>query len=75
VHLIIVSGEVGAGVVPGHKMGRQFRDLLGFANQKLAAAASATYLMVAGLPVNATRLAVSVADATDHARSFHRNGD
>ncbi len=75
VHLIIVSGEVGAGVVPEHKMGRQFRDLLGFANQQLAKAANATYWMVAGLPVNATKLACSVAGAAEHAQSFRRSGD
>jgi adenosylcobinamide kinase/adenosylcobinamide-phosphate guanylyltransferase len=49
---IIVSGEVGMGLVPEHPMGRAFRDLLGFANQRLAAAADRMVLMVAGIPVD-----------------------
>jgi adenosylcobinamide kinase/adenosylcobinamide-phosphate guanylyltransferase len=58
--LVVVSGEVGMGVVPESSLGRQFRDLLGWANQSLARHASATYLMVAGLPVNVTRIASTV---------------
>lgn len=62
-HLIIVSGEVGSGVVPDHAMGRMFRDLLGLANQQLAAAATSTYLMVAGLAIDATRLSTTIEQA------------
>ncbi|QEG38214.1 bifunctional adenosylcobinamide kinase/adenosylcobinamide-phosphate guanylyltransferase [Roseimaritima ulvae] len=64
-HLIIVSGEVGSGVVPEHAMGRLFRDLLGMGNQQLAAVATSTYLMVAGLAIDATRLSTSVEQAAD----------
>lgn len=63
VHLIIVSGEVGLGVVPEHKMGRVFRDLLGWANQRVARSATTTYWMVAGLPIDATQLASSIEQA------------
>jgi len=59
-HLIIVSGEVGLGIVPEHAMGRMFRDLLGWANQRLAQHAKTTYWMVAGLPIDATSLATTV---------------
>jgi len=59
-HLIVVSGEVGLGVVPEHAMGRMFRDLLGWANQRLAQHATTTYWMVAGLPIDATSLATTV---------------
>lgn len=59
-HLLIVSGEVGSGVVPEHKMGRMFRDLLGFANQRIAASATVTYWMLAGLAINATDIAINV---------------
>ena len=49
--LIVVSNEVGAGLVPVHASGRLFRDLLGLANQRLAAQADAVHYLVAGLPL------------------------
>ena len=49
--LTLVSNEVGAGVVPPTADGVRFRDLLGFVNQRLAAACDRVTLMVAGLPV------------------------
>ena len=48
---IIVSNEVGLGLVPANRMGRLYRDLLAKANQMLAQAADDAYLMVAGLPL------------------------
>jgi len=48
---VIVTNEVGTGLVPANKVGRLYRDLLGLANQRLAACADEVYLMVAGLPV------------------------
>ena len=53
----LVSNEVGSGVVPPTVLGRVYRDLLGWANQRLAAGADAVYLMVAGLAVNLNALA------------------
>jgi adenosylcobinamide kinase / adenosylcobinamide-phosphate guanylyltransferase len=47
---IVVSNEVGMGVVPPYKLGRLYRDALGAANQRLAAAADEVLLLVAGLP-------------------------
>lgn len=64
--LVVVSGEVGMGVVPESSLGRQFRDLLGWANQSLARHASATYLMVAGFSVNVTRIASTVEQAANN---------
>lgn len=49
VRWIIVSNEVGLGIVPQTLMGRQYRDALGRANQLVAAAASEVTLLVAGL--------------------------
>lgn len=46
---VIVSNEVGLGIVPPTALGRQYRDALGRANQMLAAAARDVTLMVAGL--------------------------
>ena len=48
---IIVTNEVGTGLVPANQVGRLYRDLLGRANQLLAERADEVYLMVAGLPV------------------------
>ncbi len=49
--LIIVSNEVGLGVVPPTPLGRRYQDILGRANQWLARRADRVLLMVAGLPV------------------------
>ena len=48
---IIVTNEIGLGLVPPNKMSRLYRDLLGKVNQRLAEVAEEVYLMVAGLPV------------------------
>ncbi len=48
---IIVSNEVGLGIVPAYPLGRVYRDALGRANQRIAAAADRVLLMVAGLPM------------------------
>ena len=48
---IIISNEVGLGLVPDNRLGRLYRDLLGRANQLLAEQADEVYLMVAGIPV------------------------
>ena len=48
---IIITNEVGLGLVPANKMSRLYRDLLGRANQMLAEHADEVYLMVTGLPV------------------------
>lgn len=48
---IVVSNEVGLGLVPANRLGRLYRDLLGKANQTFAERADEVYLMVAGLPL------------------------
>ena len=48
---IIVSNEVGLGLVPANRVGRLYRDLLGKANQTLAQQVDEVYFMAAGLPV------------------------
>ena len=47
---IIVSNEVGLGLVPAYQMGRVYRDLLGWCNQRLAREADKVIFMVAGIP-------------------------
>jgi adenosylcobinamide kinase / adenosylcobinamide-phosphate guanylyltransferase len=49
--LLIVSNEVGSGVVPAFKSGRLFRDLLGEMNQQVARVADRVVLLVAGIPI------------------------
>lgn len=49
--VIVVTNEVGAGVLPANALARRFADLLGEANQRLAAAAAAVYWCVAGIPL------------------------
>lgn len=49
--LIIVSNEIGLGVVPASESGRQFRDLAGWLNQDLAAMTDTVVFITAGLPV------------------------
>ena len=46
--VVVVTNEVGLGVVPEHRSGRVFRDLLGIANQRVAAACDDVLLVVAG---------------------------
>ncbi len=47
-NLVVVTNEVGMGVVPENPLARLFRDLAGLANQKLRKAASEAYFMVSG---------------------------
>jgi adenosylcobinamide kinase/adenosylcobinamide-phosphate guanylyltransferase len=49
--VIIVSNEVGMGIVPENRLGRIFRDLAGQANQILAAAADEAWLVASGIPL------------------------
>jgi adenosylcobinamide kinase/adenosylcobinamide-phosphate guanylyltransferase len=50
-NLILVTNEVGSGIVPENPLAREFRDLAGWANQQLAAAAHEVVLTVAGVPL------------------------
>jgi adenosylcobinamide kinase / adenosylcobinamide-phosphate guanylyltransferase len=49
---IIISNEIGLGLVPPYQMGRVYRDLLGWANQRLAREADQVIFMVAGIPMD-----------------------
>lgn len=46
--VVLVTNEVGLGVVPAHRSGRVFRDLLGAINQQLGAACDEVHLVIAG---------------------------
>lgn len=48
---VIVSNEVGMGLVPPYPLGRVYRDALGWANQAMASAAKRVIFMIAGIPM------------------------
>lgn len=50
--IILVSNEVGLGLVPVNKLGREFRDIAGKINQIAASKADKVLFMAAGLPMN-----------------------
>lgn len=49
--IILVSNEVGLGIVPTNELGRRFRDEIGFLHQQLGKICDQVILMVAGFPV------------------------
>ena len=49
--VVVVSDDVGGGIVPMHPTARAFRDLAGIVHQRLAAMADEAVLLVAGLPL------------------------
>ena len=48
---VLVANEVGLGIVPEHRLGRDFRDAAGILHQRIAAQADRVLFMVAGLPM------------------------
>lgn len=55
-HVIIVSNEVGWGIVPGDPLSRLYRDIIGRANQKIASCADEVYVTIAGIPIELNAL-------------------
>ena len=55
--VIFVTNEVGDGIVPDNALAREFRDVAGLVNQKVAQAADEVYWVVCGLPVEIKRQA------------------
>ena len=49
--IIVVTNEVGWGIVPDHAMGRRFRDVAGLVNQKVAETADEVYMVSCGIPI------------------------
>lgn len=49
--VIFVSNELGLGIVPDNPISRIYRDMVGLANQRLAAVASEMYFVICGIPV------------------------
>ncbi len=55
--LIVVSNEVGLGIVPGGRISRVYRDLLGRANRRLARVADHAHFLLAGIPLDLKAIA------------------
>ncbi|MBH5316497.1 bifunctional adenosylcobinamide kinase/adenosylcobinamide-phosphate guanylyltransferase [Paenibacillus sp. GSMTC-2017] len=55
--LVIVTNEVGDGIVPAYALGRQFRDEAGRLNQRIAAICERVFLVTAGIPVDLKAIA------------------
>lgn len=49
--LLVVTNEVGLGIVPDNPLARRYRDLLGTANRRMAQQAGEVYLLVSGIPL------------------------
>ncbi len=49
--IIVVSNEVGMGIVPENAMARRFRDIAGIINQRVASLATEAWLLCSGLPI------------------------
>ena len=54
-HVVLVTNEVGWGIVPDNPLAHQFRDLAGWVNQRMAAIATEVILTVAGIPLVAKK--------------------
>ena len=50
-NILLVTNEVGGGIVPKNELARTFRDLAGIVNQAMAAVCNQVYMVVAGIPV------------------------
>lgn len=66
VTVIFVTNEVGMGIVPDNALARQYRDIAGMVNQKVAACADEVYLVVSGLAVEIKKMAVNVNKEVAH---------
>ena len=62
--LIVVTSEVGSGLVPLSALARRYCDLLGELNQRLAAVAEPVYLVVSGIAVDLRKIGVRLDDRT-----------
>ena len=55
--LVLVTNEVGSGIMPDYPLGRRFRDLAGRLNRRMAEVCDRVFLVTAGIPVDLKKLA------------------
>ena len=64
--VVFVTNEVGSGIVPDNLMAREYRDLAGWVNQRVAAACDKVFLCVAGQAVDMKKLAFKFEDEEEY---------
>ena len=67
--VIAVTNEVGDSIVPEYPLGRQFRDLSGIMNQRIAAISNKVFLVTAGIPIELKSQAYQLPNEDHHAHS------
>ncbi|MCR5177249.1 MAG: bifunctional adenosylcobinamide kinase/adenosylcobinamide-phosphate guanylyltransferase [Anaerovibrio sp.] len=58
--VVIVTNEVGSGIVPNSRLAREYRDLSGLTNQMLAQAAEKVYMVISGIPVDIKKISENI---------------
>lgn len=64
--ILFVTNEVGMGIVPDNALARQYRDIAGMVNQKIAACADEVYLVISGIPVEIKKIAAQIPKEVYH---------
>lgn len=64
--VVFVSNEVGMGIVPENALAREYRDIAGIVNARVAAAADEVYLVVSGLAVELKKIAVNLTEEVQY---------
>lgn len=64
--ILFVTNEVGMGIVPENALAREYRDIAGIVNQKIAACADEVYLVICGLPVELKKITTQIAKEVYH---------
>ena len=64
--ILFVTNEVGMGIVPDNALARQYRDIAGMVNQKMAACADEVYLVISGIPVEIKKIAAQISKEVYH---------
>jgi adenosylcobinamide kinase/adenosylcobinamide-phosphate guanylyltransferase len=64
--ILFVTNEVGMGIVPDNALARQYRDIAGTVNQKIAACADEVYLVISGIPVEVKKIAAQIPKEVYH---------
>jgi adenosylcobinamide kinase/adenosylcobinamide-phosphate guanylyltransferase len=64
--ILFVTNEVGMGIVPENALAREYRDIAGMVNQKIAACADEVYLVICGLPVELKKITAQISKEVYH---------